>query len=101
MAKDAEIQKFYRAQEAARMLSISLPVLRQWAEEGKIKAFQTPGGRFRYDVQSFLNLAMPATRARLDRKAKARLAKPLEPMLPMMAEADKANQKAIEGGASK
>ena len=95
MSKDEEKQKFYRAQEAARILSISLPVLRQWAEEGKIKAFQTPGGRFRYDVQSFLNLAMPATRARLDRKAKARAAKPSEPMLPMIAEADKANEKGV------
>jgi excisionase family DNA binding protein len=90
MSKDKERQKFYRAQEAADMLSISLPVLRQWAAEGKIKCFQTPGGRFRYDVQSFLNLAMPATRARLDRKAKAK-AKPAEPMMPGIAEADKVN----------
>jgi excisionase family DNA binding protein len=101
MAKDEEIQKFYRAQEAARMLSISLPVLRQWAEEGKIKCFQTPGGRFRYDVQSFLSLAMPATRARLDRKAKARTARPSEPMLPMMAEADKINERGGDGAAAK
>ncbi len=78
------------------MLSISLPVLRQWAAEGKIKAFQTPGGRFRYDIQSFLNLAMPATRARLDRKMKAKAApvKPQsDPLLPMIAEADQLNKK--------
>lgn len=93
MSKNEERQKFYRAQEAAEMLSISLPVLRQWAAEGKIKCFQTPGGRFRYDVQSFLSLAMPATRARLDRKARAK-SKPSEPMMPFIAEADKANDKA-------
>ncbi len=34
--------------EASRILGVSEPALRQWTDEGKIKAFITPGGHRRY-----------------------------------------------------
>ncbi len=34
--------------EASRILGVSEPALRQWTDEGKIKAFVTPGGHRRY-----------------------------------------------------
>ncbi|MBI2868664.1 MAG: MerR family DNA-binding transcriptional regulator [Chloroflexi bacterium] len=36
--------------EASRILGVSEPALRQWTDEGKIKAFLTPGGHRRYAV---------------------------------------------------
>lgn len=72
MAKAEKKQKFYRAQEAASILGLSLPTLRALAEQGKMACYQTPGGRYRYDVDGFLALAQTATKARLERKAKAR-----------------------------
>lgn len=36
--------------EAAQMLGVSESALRQWTDEGRIKAFVTPGGHRRYDV---------------------------------------------------
>lgn len=70
MAKAEKKQKFYRAQEAANYLGLSLPTLRALAEQGKISCYQTPGGRYRYDVESFLGLAQTATKARIERKAR-------------------------------
>jgi excisionase family DNA binding protein len=92
MAKDEEKRKFYRATEAAKILSLSLPTLRKYATEGKIPSFLTPGKRYRYDVDGFLNKAGPATEA--FHKRKREKAKQLE--LPMMAAADKANEKGVE-----
>ena len=34
--------------EASRILGVSEPALRQWTDEGRIKAFVTPGGHRRY-----------------------------------------------------
>ncbi len=34
--------------EASRIMGVSEPALRQWTDEGKIKAFITPGGHRRY-----------------------------------------------------
>jgi len=34
--------------QASQMLGVSEPTLRQWTDEGKIKAFVTPGGHRRY-----------------------------------------------------
>ncbi len=36
--------------EASRILGVSEPALRQWTDEGRIKAFITPGGHRRYSV---------------------------------------------------
>ena len=36
--------------EASRILGVSEPALRQWTDEGKIRAFVTPGGHRRYSV---------------------------------------------------
>jgi excisionase family DNA binding protein len=63
MAKDEEKRKFYRATEAAKILSLSLPTLRKYATEGKIPSFLTPGKRYRYDVDAFLQKASGATAA--------------------------------------
>jgi excisionase family DNA binding protein len=44
--------------EACRILKVSETALRQWTDEGKIKAFVTPGGHRRYlvsDLKEFMN----------------------------------------------
>jgi excisionase family DNA binding protein len=38
--------------EACRMLGVSEPTLRQWTDDGTIKAFVTPGGHRRYSASS-------------------------------------------------
>ena len=35
--------------EASQLLGVSDGALRQWTDEGRIKAFITPGGHRRYD----------------------------------------------------
>lgn len=39
---------FFNISEASRMLGVSEAALRQWTDEGKVKAFITPGGHRRY-----------------------------------------------------
>ncbi len=41
--------------EASRVLGVSEPALRQWTDEGKIKAFITPGGHRRYSRAELKN----------------------------------------------
>ena len=44
--------------EASQMLGVSETALRQWTDEGKIKAFVTPGGHRRYsriELKKFMN----------------------------------------------
>lgn len=44
--------------EASQLLGVSEAALRQWTDEGKIKAFVTPGGHRRYaraDLKKFMN----------------------------------------------
>jgi hypothetical protein len=91
----APIEQYWPATKAARILGMSVPMLRQLAEDGRIDCYATPGGKMRYNVSAFLSIAKAATRSRLNRKAAARKAKPgksAEPTLPGIAEADKANQ---------
>ena len=49
---------FLNISEASRVLGVSEAALRQWTDEGKIKAFVTPGGHRRYlraDLKKFLS----------------------------------------------
>ncbi len=41
-------ETFLSISEASRILGVSEAALRQWTDEGKIKAFITPGGHRRY-----------------------------------------------------
>jgi excisionase family DNA binding protein len=43
-----------RPREAARLLGVTERCLRRWAHEGRIRAVQTPGGRYRYPISSVL-----------------------------------------------
>jgi len=43
-----EQETFLNISEASRLLGVSEAALRQWTDEGKIKAFITPGGHRRY-----------------------------------------------------
>ena len=51
-----EQESFLNISEASRILGVSETALRQWTDEGKVKAFVTPGGHRRYaraDLKKF------------------------------------------------
>ena len=53
-----EQEVFLNISEASRILGVSEAALRQWTDEGKIKAFVTPGGHRRYsrvDLKKFMS----------------------------------------------
>jgi len=53
-----EQEVFLNISEASRILGVSEAALRQWTDEGKIKAFVTPGGHRRYsraDLRKFVS----------------------------------------------
>jgi excisionase family DNA binding protein len=53
-----EIEAFLNISEASRLIGVSEAALRQWTDEGKIKAFITPGGHRRYaraDLKKFIS----------------------------------------------
>ena len=53
-----EQEAFLNISEASRILGVSEAALRQWTDEGKIKAFVTPGGHRRYsraDLKKFMS----------------------------------------------
>jgi len=53
-----EQETFLNISEASRTLGVSEASLRQWTDEGKIKAFITPGGHRRYsraDLREFIS----------------------------------------------
>ena len=53
-----EPEAFLNISEASRTIGVSEAALRQWTDEGKIKAFVTPGGHRRYsraDLKKFIN----------------------------------------------
>lgn len=95
MKQNEEIEQYWPATKAARILGLSLVSLRELAETGRIDCYITPGGKYRYDIRSFLTRAKAATRARLDRKAKAKRGPvPISdnsPPLPFLRDADEAN----------
>lgn len=45
-----DTQSFTSISEASRILGVSETALRHWTDEGKIKAFITPGGHRRYEL---------------------------------------------------
>ena len=50
---------FLNISEASRILGVSEAALRQWTDEGKVKAFVTPGGHRRYsrfDLRKFTSI---------------------------------------------
>ncbi len=54
-----EQETFLNISEASRMIGVSEAALRQWTDEGKIKAFVTPGGHRRYsrtDLRKFVSV---------------------------------------------
>jgi len=56
-SKTIKQQALVSISEASRMLGVSEATLRQWTDEGKVKAFITPGGHRRYDkteLRSFI-----------------------------------------------
>ncbi|MFC2048029.1 helix-turn-helix domain-containing protein [Chloroflexota bacterium] len=58
-AKLLEQEVFLSISEASRILGVSEAALRQWTDEGKIKAFVTPGGHRRY-LRANLNKVITA-----------------------------------------
>lgn len=70
-----EIGRYIPAKQAAQMLGYSTTTLRTWAIQGKIPAILSPGGKYRYRVDIFLEAAAAASKDRLSREAKKLKAK--------------------------
>lgn len=60
--------QYIPAKKAAEILGFSTTTLRNWAAQGIIDVMVSPGGRYRYNVDRFLDLAKAASK---DRIAKA------------------------------
>ena len=84
-----EIERYWPALKAARILGVSPVTLRKMAMEGKIDSYLTPGRKYRYRVSSFLSKAKTAT----DAYHKRQKAKQLD----LFAEAAKPKIQAQEG----
>ena len=52
--------KLYTPRDAAQVLGISYPSLKQWIYQGKLKSFQTPGGHHRIP-ESEIDRLLPRT----------------------------------------
>ncbi len=46
----------FRPKEAARLLRVTERCLREWVRRGKIEAIRTPGGHYRYPMESILRV---------------------------------------------
>ena len=53
----AQMNAYVGAGVAASVLGVSSDSLRRWAKAGKIGYVRTPGGRFRYDLAGFMQVA--------------------------------------------
>jgi DNA-binding transcriptional MerR regulator len=62
-------RKYIPAKQAAEILGYSTTTLRNWARQGIIPAMLSPGGRYRYDVETFQEMAKTASRDRLAKEA--------------------------------
>jgi excisionase family DNA binding protein len=53
--------------QAARFLGVAQSTIRKWSDQGRVRAFYTPGGHRRYrraDLETFLDRSGPAGRAK-------------------------------------
>jgi molybdopterin-binding protein len=66
-------RQFLTPREAARMLGISYPTIKNWILSGKLKTFQTPGGHHRLTTASLKPfLKADATRPETESRARYR-----------------------------
>ncbi len=65
-----EFGQYWPAKKAAEYLGYSTTTLRKWAIQGRINVVLSPGGKYRYDVGTFLEVAQAASKDRLSKEAK-------------------------------
>src|SRR5262245_48549528 len=56
--------ELYKPQDAARLMNVSYPTLKQWIYKGKIRSVKTPGGHHRIprsEVQRIAGTRQPAS----------------------------------------
>ncbi|MGC9291373.1 MAG: helix-turn-helix domain-containing protein [Acidobacteriaceae bacterium] len=53
----------YTPREAAQLLGISYPTIKQWIYRGKLKAVKTPGGHYRIAEREIQAMMQPATQS--------------------------------------
>jgi len=70
-----EFGQYWPAKKASEYLGYSTTTLRKWAIEGRIPAILSPGGKYRYDVKTFAEVAKAASTDRLSKEAKKLKAK--------------------------
>ena len=68
--KSDTIGQYWPAKKASEYLGYSTTTLRKWAIEGRIPAMLSPGGKYRYDVATFVELAKAASTDKLSKEAK-------------------------------
>lgn len=54
--------EYVRSREAAEMVGVSYPTLKQWIYKGKIRTVKTPGGHHRIPLSEVTRLTSGATR---------------------------------------
>ncbi|MCS7350761.1 MAG: helix-turn-helix domain-containing protein, partial [Anaerolineae bacterium] len=55
-----------KPKEAARLLGVTARCLRKWAQSGKVVTVRTPGGHYRYPLESILSALPIYTRGLFD-----------------------------------
>jgi molybdopterin-binding protein len=66
--------ELYKLHDAARMISVSYPTLKQWIYNGKIRSIKTPGGHHRIPVSEIERLSGKTNEETTKRKKPAGLA---------------------------
>jgi molybdopterin-binding protein len=60
--------EFYKLQDAAKLMNVSYPTLKQWIYKGKIRSVKTPGGHHRIPRSEVERIAGPRQPGVLKRK---------------------------------
>jgi molybdopterin-binding protein len=60
--------EFYKLQDAAKLMNVSYPTLKQWIYKGKIRSVKTPGGHHRIPRSEVERIAGPRQPGALKRK---------------------------------